>query len=254
MDLDGVKRLVQGRGFTVVVEKPFVVVGDEEADVVRTRAESTIRWAVKRLRAQYFDKDPKGIVVWLFKDKASYRKHAWEFFRHKPGTPYGYFSDTERALIMNIATGGGTLIHEMVHLYVAANFPGCPSWFNEGLGSLYEQAADCKGKICGLTNWRLAGLKRAIRRGTVPSFRTLTSTTTDQFYDEDPGTNYAQARYLLYYLQQQGTLNTYYKRFHRNRATDPTGYRTLKLVLGATDMAVFKRRWEREVLALRFPE
>ena len=40
--------------------------------------------------------------------------------------------------IMNIATGGGTLVHEIVHPYVEANFPGCPAWFNEGLGSLYE--------------------------------------------------------------------------------------------------------------------
>ena len=42
---------------------------------------------------------------------------------------------------MNIATGGGTLVHEIVHPFMAANFEQCPSWFNEGLGSLYEQSA-----------------------------------------------------------------------------------------------------------------
>ena len=46
---------------------------------------------------------------------------------------------------MNIATGGGTLVHEIVHPFVEANFPGCPTWFNEGLGSLYEQSAERKG-------------------------------------------------------------------------------------------------------------
>ena len=30
----------------------------------------------------------------------------------------------------------------MVHPFVEANFPDCPAWFNEGLGSLYEQCAE----------------------------------------------------------------------------------------------------------------
>ena len=57
-------------------------------------------------------------------------------------------------------------------------------------------------RIRGLTNWRLPGLQRAIRDGALPSFRALTATSEAQFYGADPGTNYAQARYLLYYLQE----------------------------------------------------
>ena len=41
-------------------------------------------------------------------------------------TPYGYYSAAHRALIMNIATGGGTLVHEIVHPFVRANFPQMP--------------------------------------------------------------------------------------------------------------------------------
>ena len=111
---------------------------------------------------------------------------------------------THQALVMNIATGGGTLVHEIVHPFMAANFPGCPSWFNEGLASLYEQCGEREGRIRGETNWRLPGLQQAIRADRVPSFESLMSTTTRQFYDKDPGTNYSQARYLCYYLQEQG--------------------------------------------------
>ena len=50
---------------------------------------------------------------------------------------------------MNISTGGGTLVHEIVHPFVAANFPNCPAWFNEGLGSLYEQSGEVNGAIHG---------------------------------------------------------------------------------------------------------
>jgi len=136
---------------------------------------------------------------------------------------------------------------------MAANFPECPAWLNEGLGSLYEQSAQRGGKIVGLTNWRLAGLQKAIKAGKVPAFKWLTARTDAQFYGSDPGTNYAQSRYLCYWLQQKGLLRKFYHDFHANRKTDPTGYETLKKVLAAKDMAAFKKKWEAYILKLRFP-
>jgi hypothetical protein len=242
------------KGFTIVIEKPFVVIGDESPPIVRLRAEKTVKWAVKRLKHMYFKKDPNHIIdIWLFKDRASYMKYTWEIFGDRPDTPFGYSSSRHKALIMNIATGGGTLVHEIVHPFVAANFPECPSWFNEGLGSLYEQSTGRGEKIIGLTNWRLAGLQEAIKKNRVPSFKTLTSTTEYGFYQQDPGTNYAQARYLCYYLQEKGLLVEFYHKFRANCKKDPTGFETLKEVLGEKDMDAFKKKWERFVLQLRFP-
>ena len=241
-------------GFTIVIEKPFVVIGDEPGAILRRRAEGTVRWAVERLKAEYFDKDPDRILdIWLFKDNDSYRKHTKGIFNDNPSTPYGYYSSQAGALIMNIATGGGTLVHEIVHPFVASNFAACPSWFNEGLGSLYEQSGERNGRIVGNTNWRLAGLQKAIRAGKLPAFETLCSTTTRQFYYSDSGTNYAQARYLLYYLQEKGLLQRYYKAFFADQKNDPTGYKTLQKTLGEADMAAFQKRWEAWVLTLRFP-
>lgn len=240
-------------GFAIVIQEPFVVIGDESSEQVRYRAEHTVKWAVKRLKHMYFKKDPNAIIdIWLFKDRRSYLKHTWEIFQDKPDTPFGYSSSKHNALIMNIATGGGTLVHEIVHPFIAANFPGCPAWFNEGLGSLYEQSTERGDEIIGLTNWRLAGLQESIKKNLVPSFKTLTSTTDYGFYREDPGTNYAQARYLCYYLQEKGLLVTFYHKFYANRKKDPTGYETLKQVLGETDMDAFQEKWERFVLKLRF--
>lgn len=240
--------------FTIVLEKPFVVIGDEAPESVRRWAQGTIRWAIKRLKEGYFAKDPDHIIdIWLFKDRGSYIKHAWEIHRDRPGTPYGYYSPTRKALIMNIATGGGTLIHEIVHPFIAANFPNCPDWFNEGLASLYEQSSEKKGKIVGLTNWRLAGLQRVIRAGKLPTFKELCETTSHQFRNENPGKHYAQARYLCYLLQERGLLRKYYARFVANQRTDPGGYQTLMDVLKESDMAAFQKRWERWVLELKFP-
>ena len=286
--------------FTVVVQRPFVVAGDESADTVRSRATGTIRWATERLKRAYFPEDPDEILsIWLFKDKESYDKHTQEIFGDRPDTPFGYYSHTHRALIMNIDTGGGTLVHEIVHPFMASNFPDCPSWFNEGLASLYEQCGDNRGWIWGKTNWRLEGLQEAIQAfrdqeaavaeptpsvagDTVdtdglddsdmeedlaeepepvqvfplPTFKELCGTSTYEFYRRDPGTNYSQARYLCYYLQQRGLLQKYYRQFRANAQTDPSGYETLKSVLGLRtdeDMEQFKGIWEDWVLTLRYP-
>jgi hypothetical protein len=241
-------------GFTVVVQKPFVVVSNEQPEVVRYRSTKTVKWAVDLLKKDYFTNDPAYIIdIWLLRDKTSYEKYARELFNDKPETPFGYYLVEEKVLLMNIGTGGGTLVHEMVHPFMRTNFPECPPWFDEGMASLYEQCGERNGHIHGYTNWRLEGLQEAIENGRVPSFRALTAMKSTKFYLQDKGTNYAQARYLCYYLQEQGLLVKYYHEFRKNVDHDSTGYATLKKVLGIEDMEAFKAQWETFVLNLSFP-
>jgi len=241
------------REFHVVVSKPFVVIGDEAPVRVEAKAETVVKWAVDLLKKDFFKKDPEHIInIWLFKDAESYRKNALELFGDRPTTKYGYYSPEHKALVMDISTGGGTLVHEIVHPFMHANFPDCPSWFNEGLASLYEQSHKVKGTIQGMTNWRLAGLQREIRKGSLPSFKELCATTSQQFYYADRGNNYAQARYLCYYLQEKKLLRKYYRAFVANCKKDPTGYKTLVKLLGEPDMTKFQRSWEAWILRLRY--
>jgi len=252
--INALKNKLPSADFTIVREMPFVVIGDDDPETVKAVAAGTVRWAVKMLKKDFFKKDPPEIIdIWLFKDKQSYETNVKKLFGTAPHTPFGYYSPTDKALIMNISTGGGTLVHEIVHPYMRANFPDCPPWFNEGMGSLYEQCHEQNGSIRGLTNWRLSGLQEAIREKRVPSFRTLTSMNETDFYQKDKGTNYAQARYLLYYLQEKGLLVKFYREFTANVKHDPTGYKTLQKVLGERDMDSFKKRWEAYVLTLKFP-
>jgi len=246
------KKKLPSSDFSIVVQPPFVVIGDEPADDVKEHSERTVKWAVDKLKQDYFTKDPQEILdIWLFKDSASYEKNAVTLFGEKPTTPYGYYSSAHKALVMNISTGGGTLVHEIVHPFIEANFPACPAWFNEGLGSLYEQCGEVDGHIHGFTNWRLPGLQAAIKAATVPSFKTLMAKDTREFYSDDKGTNYAQSRYLCYYLQQRGLLTKFYREFHAHQKEDPTGYKTLQRILRARDMTAFKKKWERYVLGLK---
>lgn len=239
--------------FKIIIQKPFVVVGDEDLATIQQRATRTVGWAAKRLKEVYFTEDPIHILdVWLFKDEDSYNRNAKELFGRKPTTKFGYYSSYNRSLVMNISTGGGTLVHEIVHPFIESNFEDCPSWFNEGLASLYEQCREKDGKIWGSTNWRLRGLQLAIRDDRVPSFEELFSTTRDEFYDEDPGTNYSQARYLCYYLQEHGKLVEFYETFRDNVDTDPTGIKSLRKVLGTDDLVQFQKDWHEYVMRLRF--
>lgn len=241
--------------FTVLIEKPFVIIGDEPGQQVQRHATGIIRWAVDLLKKDYFEDDPAEIIdIWLFKNDSSYQANAKRFFSDEPSTPFGYYSHANKALIMNIGTGGGTLVHEIVHPFLRANFPNCPPWFEEGLASLYEGCREKDGHIYGLPNWRLRVLKKAIGLKAVPSFYQLTSMKVDEFYGENQGVYYSQARYLCYYLQKKGQLVRYYHDFLDNRERDPTGYKTLVRVLGQRDMKVFKKKWEKFIVSIDFPE
>jgi hypothetical protein len=241
------------RGFTMVPQAPFVVIGNEPAETVRAHAVHTVKWAVDRLKLDFFARDPERILdIWLFRDRESYERGTRALTGEAPSTPFGFYSESAHGLIMNIATGGGTLVHEIVHPYMDANFPERPAWLNEGMGSLFEQCNERDGHIRGETNWRLPGLQKAIRAGRLPAFPEFLAQSERAFYADPRGTNYGQARYLLYYLQERGLLVSFYQKFHAAVRKDPSGVETLRAVLGERDLDAFQRRWERFVLGLRF--
>ncbi|MDP6445562.1 MAG: C39 family peptidase [Pirellulaceae bacterium] len=245
------KRRIPSEDFHIVLERPFVIVGDQSLSQVQRHAKGTVAWSVRLLKQDYFSRDPRRILdIWLFRDKESYEKHALEIFGDEPTTPYGYYSRRHGALIMNIATGGGTLVHEIVHPFMATNFPRCPSWFNEGLASLYEHCSERNGSLWGGVNWRLRNLQAKIGADELSTTESLCATSTREFYG-DSGDNYAQARYLCHYLQHRGKLIEFFHRFRRDADSDPTGWRTLLNVLEIEDPDQFEKTWRDYVMRLR---
>jgi hypothetical protein len=240
---------LHGQGFTVLVEPPFVVIGDEAPATVKHHASGILRWSIRLLEAEYFTKRPdKLIEIWLFRNKDTYMKGAKKFFGDEPDTPYGYYSSEHDAMVMNIGPGAGTLVHEVVHPFVEANFPAAPSWFNEGLASLYERPTEKKGHIWGLPNWRLPGLQRELAAHTLPGMARLLGTTSAQFYNADFD-SYAYARYLVLYLQDQGKLTEFYRAFVAGQ-DDPTGQKALEAVVGEP-LDRFEPKWRTWAAALR---
>jgi hypothetical protein len=242
-------RKLKGQGYTILVEAPFVVIGDSPPTYVKKLTTGFLRTKIAQLEKEFFTKRPDRVLeVWLFANEKSFRKGAKKFFNDDPETPYGYYSPDQNALIMN-ASGLGTLSHELVHPYMEANFPDVPSWFNEGLASLYEQPGARKGRIVGFPNWRLPNLKREIKAKTLPSMKTMLGTTRDQFYEAEYD-SYAFARYIVYYLQEEGKLQEFYTKFLADKK-DLTGITALETVLGEK-LEDFEPKWRKWVLAIPY--
>lgn len=242
-ELQKVRRQV-GAEFRTAIVKPFVVAGDLSAAEFEKICAQTIRWAVEMLRKDFFSDDPEAVItIYLFADKESYRKHALSLFGDRPDTPYGYYSREHRVLVMNIATGTGTLVHEIVHPFLEADFRLAPSWLNEGLASLFEQCRQREGRIVGLLNWRLGVLKKGLLAGNLVPLEKLLATSTEDFYEDPHGMHYAQARYLCYYLQEQRLLRKFYREFKKNQKVDPTGRITLLKVTGKSSLEELQDEW-----------
>jgi hypothetical protein len=238
----------------MVVHSPFIIVGDYNREKLTSFYTDLIQPSAAALGRMYFvNKPDTPIVVWLFRDEKSYAHHAERLYGDKNVSVYGYYKPDKRALVMNMNTGGGTLIHELTHALAVYDFPGQPDWFNEGLASLYEQSIWIgrgeQQQLIGMANWRLPKLQEAITAKQLPTM-TLMMKEKD-FRGANVGRNYAQARYLCMYLQEQGKLGEFYRRYRDNRLNDPHGIASLEKTLGATAMATLDADYQKWVMNLK---
>ncbi len=214
----------------VISRPPFVLAGDMSVASLEKWRHDTIAPAAEAMANCYFHVPPsEPITVLLFTGEASYNHYAERLFNEHDISVYGYYKPDNRTLVMNIGTGGGTLVHELTHALIAFDFPQVPDWFNEGLASLHEQCRFRDGDdgpwIEGVENWRLPGLQAAIRKQRLRSVESLL--VSDDFRGADEGSNYAEARYLCLYLQRKDKLKSFYREFHARQQTDPRGAKSL---------------------------
>ena len=237
----------------VILSKPFVIITDINSSDTQNETNEIVQLSVKTFKGLFFKNNPKNITdIWILKDRESYIKFNHAFLNStERDAVAGYYTKDKDALVLDITTGIGTIIHEMVHAFMDNNFPDAPVWFEEGLASLYEGTImDDKG-LKGDLNWRLPWLKENIQADKLGSFKMLSDANVSAFYEDNHvSINYAQSRYLFYYLQEKGLLLEYYKTALANIKDDPTSYKSLLKVLKIKDMKAFTKAWKKYILGL----
>lgn len=218
----------------IVKEHSYFVIASNLSEAETDKILSqTIDRAVDCFYNDYFHTKPtEATTIFLFKDDKTYRYWAKTLYDDDDLSKYGYYKPSERTMLMNINTGTGTLVHEMTHALARYDFPDIPSWFNEGLGSLYERCSLNNKTILGYVNWRLPALQDAIADKSYKSIERLMKTNWEEFYGDGSDVNYAQARYLCMYLQEQDLLKKYYKHFRDTYNDDNTGIKQMEKITG----------------------
>jgi Protein of unknown function (DUF1570) len=238
--------------FTAVVAGPFVIAGDGGPARIAQYRDQTILAAARALHTQFFRAEPsEPVLILLFESEGPYKRLAKKWFDDDDVPHYGFYRHRDRTMLMNVGTGTGTLVHELTHALIAPDFPNVPDWFNEGLASLYEQCSLGHDTITGHENWRLPALQKAIQSGKLRPLSELAAD--DDFRNaERVGLNYAEARYLMFYLQEKGQLQRFYAEFRAHAKEDPTGLASLKRVIAPQSLEDFEKDWRKWVLGLRF--
>jgi hypothetical protein len=237
-------------GMSLAYEAPFLVIGNESAATVVKRRE-LVAWTKRLLLKDFFAEVPTQLEeLWVLGDAPTYVRLSKSLFNTDPDTPYGYYLSSRHALILNIRPGSGTLVHELVHPFMHQAWPEAPAWLNEGLASLFEFPYEDAGHLKGRVNWRLPALRSAIHAKRAPPFVALTHYSQNDFYDDDTGVHYAEARYMCHWLQQRGLLSRFVRRAIELKDKDGTGWQALTEVLGR-DPETMRAEWEEYVLDLK---
>lgn len=134
-------------------------------------------------------------------------------------------------------TRSSVTIHEFTHALHFADQSKRkqphPIWLVEGMGSLFESSSVVKGKLVPRHSARLTGVQRALRRnGTIP-WRRMMQMRQPSFM-ADASLAYAQSRYMLLYMYEQGALKRFYDDYttKANFQGDKSAQESFEVVFG----------------------
>lgn len=120
----------------------------------------------------------------------------------RPGLTLGYHLPYDKSVMVWLASGGGTLSHELIHALIEVDFPSAPGWLEEGIASLYEGA---DGAWQPIDNYRLYYLHSAGKRfnGLTPIRRLTALSKADFNHPQFARFHAASVRYFAFYLYRR---------------------------------------------------
>lgn len=230
--------------WAIRISEPYVLAGDCSDEQLAKYFRDTISPTAKALSIQYFDTHPHWpVTVILCSSDDSYRE-CHQALKERDRSEYsGIYSRAAHRVIVNIATGEGTLAHELTHALAHADFPDLPEWLDEGLASLYEECEFSPDgmRLIGVENWRGSALQGLVPRG---ELRSIVDLANEQFAAENAPVDYAQARYFCLYLQKRNLLEPFYRKCRSQSKADRTGMQALIECLNCSDLQTIDAQFQ----------
>lgn len=231
--------------------KVITSVSQEFADDIAAHAEVIRRTYMKIF--QNIKRPERKYEIVVHKSKSAY---------HKAGGPQmaaGHYSPLIRKLYLyKNPKKKDTLIvlyHEAFHQFLHEYLALAPQWFNEGLGDYFAPFEYIKrGKKESMRShsnpWRIQLIKHRIRTGQHPAPEELMQMTRNEMYSGDPGTHYAMAWSLIYFMLEEGSyskvLVKYFQALRKGRGRDGAFDDTFAKI----DMLKFTERWKKFTLSI----
>lgn len=166
-----------------------------------------------------------------------------------------YFMPIDNSIVAWVNTGGGTLIHEMVHALLENEYKHAPQWINEGMASLYEEVSDGDP----INNYRLIYIQRLMLENKVCI--KWTDLANIENYTEINETNYnlfcAYSRYFckfIYDTYGQKTLSDLYKTMRDANITDATQQKTQIVTSLNKSEANIQLEWQNYLMTQKIPK
>jgi hypothetical protein len=221
-------------GMSISRFKYYVIFSELDENTTYNLIDKDIRHTVDAMSSNYVSELPDSVTaVFLFKEYESYKDFSVQTFRldEKDLSPFGFYKISKNIIVIRYVSWKGSTAHEITHSLIQYDFPDIPSWFNEGLAALHEKYIYEDGQIRGDFNWRIIALRRAFSESNYTYLKELMQTNDEVLYSKRTSFYYAQARYLLMYVQSNGLLDNYYKLFRSTYDEDESGITQLEKTL-----------------------
>ena len=141
--------------FSVAPGTDYVVVSRHSAAEHVSRIEPFFK-AIRR--AHFSDAPIEPVIMVLGPDGRSMSHILDDIYPGQafPDLPFfGLYNHRDRLIMAAVGAGYGSLLHEIVHALVAAQFPTAPLWYEESLATLYERTEWRGNTLVPLPNWRM---------------------------------------------------------------------------------------------------
>lgn len=140
--------------------RDFLIFSLDSQKTAQQHYEQGVKDFYKYFQNRIFDDTKhKPIILFLSDDPVRLIELINELYpnlRFRSNHPFlGYFNKRDNVIFATVLGGYGTLLHEMIHTLIHADYPKAPGWLAEAFATIYERTLWKNNRLIPLPNWRM---------------------------------------------------------------------------------------------------